>query len=90
MANNRAEIYFFNDYCINIVQTIFFSLGAEFVCYGRDRCWTLFGSAKGEGERRRKTFEHAGSIGTFRCYSIGIGVGSNRKQNCLHASACHS
>lgn len=24
MANNRAEIYFFNHYCINIVQTIFF------------------------------------------------------------------
>lgn len=51
MVNNRAEIYFFNGYCINIVQTIFFSLGAEFVYYWRDgSCWMLFGPSKGKGE----------------------------------------
>jgi len=61
VANDRVEIYFFNDYCINIVQTIFFSLGAEFVCYERERDHTGRYSAT----RGTKNVRHAGSIGTL-------------------------
>lgn len=50
MANNRAEIYFFNHYCVNIVQTIF-SLGAEFVCYGRNRAERYSDRQREKGEK---------------------------------------
>lgn len=58
VANNRTEIYFFND-CINIVQTIFFPSVLNSFVMEEGSCWTLFGN------RGTKNVRHAGSIGTF-------------------------
>lgn len=59
MANDRAEIYFFNNYYINIVQTMFFPRCRIRLLWERDRvgCHSAIGG--------RKNVRHAGSIGTF-------------------------
>lgn len=59
MANDRVEIYFFNNYYINIVQTIFFLSMPNLFVMGEGLCWTSFGN------RGTKNVRHAGSIGTL-------------------------